>query len=119
MNAFLITALHPLPLEGEIISVIPEKKEVVINVGKIHGIDFGDFFNVYSVTLKYKDPFTQKELGNKFMRRGVIRVKDVQEGFSIASIIAGEGFEIGELAQSRKTNSIPLNHAIQKSSPPL
>jgi hypothetical protein len=119
VNAFLITTLHPLPLEGEIISVIPENQEVIINVGKIHGIDFGDFFNVYSVTLKYKDPFTQKDLGDKFMRRGVIRVKDVQEGFSIAAIIAGEGFEIGELAQSRKTNPIPLKRESPEINPPL
>jgi hypothetical protein len=119
MNAFLITTLHPLPLEGEIISVIPEKQEVIINVGKIHGIDFGDFFNVYSVTLKYKDPFTQKDLGDKIMRRGVIRVKDVQEGFSIAAIMAGEGFEVGELAQSRKTNPVPLNREAHENNPPL
>jgi hypothetical protein len=113
VNAFLVTTLQPLPLEAEIISVIPELQEVVINVGEIHGVGFGDFFNVYSVALKYKDPFTQKELGDKFMRRGVIRVKDVQEGFSIAAIMAGEGFAIGELAQSRKTNPIPI---IQKTS---
>jgi hypothetical protein len=114
VNSFLITTLHPLPLEGEIISVLPEKQEVIINVGKIHGIDFGDFFNVYSVTLKYKDPFTQKNLGDKLLRRGVIRVKDVQEGFSIAAIIAGEGFEVGELAQSRKTNPVPITQEIKE-----
>lgn len=119
VNAFLLTTLHPLPLEGEIISVIPEKREVIINVGKIHGIDFGDFFNVYSVTLKYKDLFTQKDLGDKFMRRGVIRVKDVQEGFSIAAIMAGEGFEVGELAQSRKTNPVPLTREVHENNPPL
>ncbi len=112
VNSFLITTLHPLPLQGEIISVAPDNQEVIINVGKIHGIDFGDFFNVYSVTLKYKDPFTQNDLGDKFMRRGVIRVKDVQEGFSIAAIMAGEGFEVGELAQSRKTNPAPLTEKI-------
>jgi len=119
VNTFLITTLRPLPLEGEIISVLPEKKEVIINVGRIHGIDFGDFFNVYAVTLKYKDPFTQMDLGNKFMRRGVIRIKDVQEGFSIAAILAGEGFEVGELAQSRKTNPAPLNRDIHEDIPPL
>ncbi len=114
VNAFLLTTLHPLPLQGEIISVTPDKAEVIINIGKIHGIDFGDFFNVYSVTLKYKDPFTQKDLGDKFMRRGVIRIKDVQEGFSIAAIMAGEGFEVGELAQSRKTNPMPLNQEVHE-----
>ena len=109
INAFLMTALHPLPLDGEVISVNPEEKEVVINVGQIHGIDFGDLFNVYAVALQYKDPFTQWDLGNKFTRRGVIRVKDVQEGFSIAAIEAGEGFEMGELVRSRKTNRIQLD----------
>ncbi|GJL78242.1 MAG: hypothetical protein NPINA01_12310 [Nitrospinaceae bacterium] len=106
VNEFLMTALHPLPLEGEVISVNAEKKEIIINVGQVHGIDFGDFFNVYSVTLQYKDPFTQLDLGNKFWRRAVVRVKDVQEGFSIAAIVAGEGIEKGELVRSRKTNTV-------------
>jgi len=106
INSFIMTTLHPLPLEAEVISVKADAKEVIINVGQIDGIDFGDLFNVYSVTLQYKDPFTQMELGNKFYRRGVIRVSDVQEGFSIAAIIAGEGFAMGELVRSRKTKTI-------------
>lgn len=53
------------------------------------------------------------------MRRGVIRVKDVQEGFSIAAIMAGEGFEVGELAQSRKTNPVLLNRETREHNPPL
>jgi len=106
IDAFMMTALHPLPLEAEVIFVNPEKMEVIINVGQVDGIDFGDLFNVYSVTLKYKDPFTEMNLGSKFFRRGVIRVKDVQEGFSVAAIIAGEGFAMGELARSRKTTPV-------------
>jgi len=110
-NAFMMTALHPLPLEAEIISVNHEKMEVVINVGQIDGIDFGDLFNVYSVTMKYKDPFTQVDLGSGFARRGVIQVNAVQEGYSKAAIVAGEGFQMGELAQSRKTNPVFLDRS--------
>ncbi len=109
VNAFMMSALHPLPLEAEIISVNPEKMEVIINVGKIDGIDFGDLFNVYSVTMQYKDPFTEMDLGSGFARRGVIQVNTVQEGYSKAVIIAGEGFKMGELAQSRKTNPVLIN----------
>ena len=105
----MMTALHPLPLEAEVISVDPEKMEVIINVGQIDGIDFGDLFNVYSVTMQYKDPFTEIDLGSGFSRRGVIQVNTVQEGYSKAAIIAGEGFKMGELAQSRKTNPVLLN----------
>ncbi len=109
INAFMMTTLHPLPLEAEIISVDPEKKEVIINVGQADGVDFRDLFSVYSVTLKYKDPFTAMNLGSGFTRRGVIQIKNVQKGFSTAAIIAGEGFTMGELARSRKTNPIVMN----------
>jgi len=110
-NAFMMTTLHPLPLEAEIISVNPEKMEVIINVGQIDGIDFGDLFNVYSVTMQYKDPFTQIDLGSGFARRGVIKVNTVQEGYSKAVIVAGEGFKMGELVQSRKTNPVFLDRS--------
>lgn len=106
MNVFIMATLYPLPLEGEVIAVNAKRNEVIINVGQIHGISFGEFFTVYSVTLQYKDPLSQIDLGNKFMRRGVIRVKYVQESLSIASIIAGEGYEMGELVRSRKTNPV-------------
>jgi len=109
INAFIMTTLRPLPLEAEVISVNADSKEVIINAGQIDGINFGDLFNVYSVTLQYKDPFTQMKLGSKLYRRGVIRVNDVQGGFSIATIMAGEGFSIGELARSRKNNPILLD----------
>ncbi|MFQ5449899.1 MAG: hypothetical protein ACE5E9_04685 [Nitrospinaceae bacterium] len=104
MVSFITSNLYILPLEGEIIFVDKDKKEVVINVGRVNGIGFGDFFNVYSVFLKYTDPFSQMDLGDKFTRRGVIRIKNIQEGFSVADIVAGDGFENGELVQSRKTN---------------
>jgi hypothetical protein len=114
VNEFMMTALHPLPLEAEIISVDPDKMEVIINVGQIDGIDFGDLFNVYSVTMQYKDPFTEMDLGSGFVRRGVIRVKAVQEGYSKAAIIAGTEFQMGELAQSRKTNPVLLDRKLSK-----
>lgn len=114
VNAFMMTTLHPLPLEAEVISVDSEKKEVIINVGHLDGIDFGDIFSVYSVILQYKDPYTQMNLGSGFTRRGVIRVNNVQEGFSTAAIIAGEGFTLGELARSRKTNPVVLDRNANK-----
>ena len=119
VDAFMMAALHSLPLEAEIISVNHEKMEVIINVGQIDGIDFGDLFNVYSVTMQYKDPFTQVDLGSGFARRGVIRVKAVQEGYSKAVIVAGEGFQMGELAQSRKTNPVFLDRSPPEKKSPL
>ena len=114
INDFMMTAVYSLPLEAEVISVNADNKEVIINVGLVDGIDFGDLFNVYSVTLQYKDPFTEMDLGSRFARRGVIRVKDVQQGFSIAAIIAGGGFTMGELARSRKSNPVILNRNISE-----
>ena len=104
INAYIAKTLHPLPLEAEIIAVDAGSREVIINAGKENGIGFGDFFTVYTVTLENRDPFSQKELGGRFTRRGVVRVRDVQENFSVAAIMAGEGFQAGELVRSKKTN---------------
>ena len=106
IDDFITRTLYTQPLQGEIIAVDVKKKEILINLGRQSGIDFGDDFNVYSVTLNQKDPFTQKDLGGRFIRQGVIRVRDVQDNFSIAAIMAGREFKKGELVRSRKTNPI-------------
>jgi len=43
----------------------------------------------------------------------------VQEGYSIAAIIAGDGFKMGELAQSRKPNPILIDRTANEESSQL
>lgn len=100
--------LYSLPLEGETIMVDNHKREVIISLGKLHGVKMGELFDVFGVTLKYKDPFSQTDLGDKYDRRGVLRIKHVQEKFSIGEIVAGQEIWEGDLARSRKYNRLPL-----------
>ncbi len=115
IHAFITQTLYVQPLQGEIVGVDKEKMEVLINLGRENGIGFGDDFNVYSVTLNQKDPYSKRDLGGRFTRQGVVRVRQVHAGFSIAAIMAGKEFQQGQLVRSRKTN--PVYHPAPSLSP--
>jgi hypothetical protein len=112
---FINHHLYSRPLEGETLMVDSHKKEAIISLGKVHGVKMGDLFDVYGVTLKFKDPFSQTDLGDKYDRRGVLRIKDVQEKFSVGEIVAGQELWEGDLARSRKYNPLPLEEATSAS----
>jgi hypothetical protein len=101
--SFVNHHLYSHPLEGETLMVDSHKKEAV---------KLGDLFDVFGVTLKFKDPFSQTDLGDKYDRRGVLRIKDVQEKFSVGEIVAGQELWEGDLARSRKYNRQPLEETV-------
>ena len=109
--SFVNHHLYSHPLEGETLMVDSHNKEAIISLGKVHGVKMGELFDVFGVTLKFKDPFSQTDLGDKYERRGVLRIKDVQEKFSIGEIVAGQEFWEGDLARSRKFNRLPIEDA--------
>ncbi len=102
--SFVNHHLYSQPLEGETIMVDNLKKEAIISLGKVHGVKMGELFDVFGVTLKYKDPFSQTDLGDKYDRHGVLRIREVQEKFSIGEIVAGKDLWEGDLVRSRKHN---------------
>ena len=87
-------------LEGDIISV--KNKDVLINIGKQNGVEVGDKFRVFSIGLGLNDPLTADDLGDIYVRLGVIQVTNSMLGFSRAIIIAGKDFMPGNVVRSYK-----------------
>ena len=87
-------------LEGDIISV--KNKDVLINIGKQNGVEIGDKFRVFSVGLGLNDPLTESDLGDIYVRLGVIQITDIMLGFSRAIIIVGKDFMPGNVVRSFK-----------------
>jgi hypothetical protein len=100
MFSFVNKTISRDPLEGEIIAI--KNEDVLINVGRQNGVRVGDSFRVYSVGLKLDDPLTEYDLGDIYVKMGVIQVLESMLGFSKATIIAGKDFMPGNLVRSFK-----------------
>ncbi len=99
---FILGELKTIPLEAQVISVDENKEEVLINVGRANGIEPSDDFAVYSVSRDHIDPANDSNLGDRFVLKGVIRIKNVNEGFSEGVIMAGEKFSMSDVVRSRE-----------------
>tara|TARA_A100001037_G_scaffold187081_1_gene167524 strand:+ start:1618 stop:2892 length:1275 start_codon:yes stop_codon:yes gene_type:complete len=88
-------------LEGEVIST--NKDYVLINIGRQNGVKVGDRFRVYSLGLGLADPFTDADLGDIYVKMGVIRISETMLGFSKAMITTGDELFQGNLVKSFKT----------------
>jgi hypothetical protein len=134
--SFIYKKLESLPLEGEIIAIqtkeVPQEsdekeffvEEIMINIGSLNGVRIGDFFQVDEVGLRIKDIYTERNLGNVYVKTGVIQILQVWEGTAKAIPIAGTKFETGFLIRSYKFSrkgeldfhNKPNNQDIKKSS---
>ena len=90
-------------LEGDIISV--KNKDVLINIGKQNGVEVGDKFRVFSVGLGLNDPLTESDLGDIYVKLGVIQVTDIMLGFSRAITIVGKDLIPGNIVRSFEKNN--------------
>ena len=100
MLSFVNNTIFTEPLEGEIIAI--KNEDVLINVGKQNGVQVGDKFRVHSVGLQLDDPLTEYDLGDIYVKMGVIQVLESMLGFSRARIIVGKDFMPGNLVRSFK-----------------
>ena len=99
-------------LEGEIIAI--NKKEIIsqksqkgeieeeflVNLGSANGVRIGDLFKVHAVGLGLHDPFTGSDLGDIYVRTGVIQILHAWEGFSKAISLGGKNYKTGFLIRS-------------------
>ena len=53
---------------------------------------------------KFSDPINKEDLGDKFTRKGVIKIIEVQGRFSRAQIVSGIDFESGDLVVPKSKN---------------
>jgi hypothetical protein len=100
MFSFVNNTISKDPLEGEIIAI--KNEDVLINIGSQNGVRVGDRFRVHSVGLKLNDPLTEYDLGDIYVKMGVIQVLESMLGFSKAKIIVGKDFMPGNLVRSFK-----------------
>jgi len=98
--SYVNKTIFDFALEGDIISV--KNKDVLINIGKQNGVEVGDKFRVFSVGLGLNDPLTEGDLGDIYVRLGVVKVTDSMLGFSRAITIVGKGFMPGNIVRSFK-----------------
>ena len=99
--------LNRIPLDGQVIAVEKDEEQMIINVGRKSGVEIRDEFIVYSVDVGFTDPLYKEDLGDRLNKLGVVRVINVQEGFSEAVIMAGGDFVKGNLVRSKKFKPLP------------
>ena len=111
LESFIHNKLDFLPLEGEIISTNMEasknkdekklvQEEMLVNIGLSNGVSIGDLFKVDKVSLNLNDLYTARDLGNIYVKIGVIQILEVWEGTAKAIPLAGKNFETGFLVRS-------------------
>jgi hypothetical protein len=103
----LVDYLDQVPLDGQVLAVENNKELMIINVGQRSGVQIRDEFVVYSVDVNFPDPLYKEDIGDRLTKLGVVRVINVQEGFSEAVIMAGGDFVKGNLVRSKKSKPLP------------
>jgi curli biogenesis system outer membrane secretion channel CsgG len=85
-------------VEGLVASV--DADGVVLNVGAKAGLKVGDQLSIERVSKEIKDPATGKVLRRMSSKIGVVQVTDVDDVSSVAKVISGTGFKMGDLAKT-------------------
>ena len=73
---------------------------MLINIGKQNGVEVGDKYRVFSLGLGLNDPLTENDLGDIYVKMGVIQITDSMLGFSRAITIIGKDFMPGNVVRS-------------------
>lgn len=113
----IVDYLDRVPLDGQVIAIEKEAEQMIINVGQRSGVEIRDEFVVYSVDINYPDPLYREDIGDRFTQLGVVRVINVQEGFSEAVILAGGNFSKGNLVRSKKSK--PISKSLKNTRRPV
>jgi hypothetical protein len=82
VQMFIYKTLNGVPLEGDLIWVDQKNNSAIINLGKANGIKVRDVFTVFSVEPSFEDPVDKVDLGERYTRKGIIKISEVQGRFS-------------------------------------
>jgi curli biogenesis system outer membrane secretion channel CsgG len=74
---------------------------VILNVGRSHGLEAGTTLNVLRVDRTVKDPATGKPLRQIVSEVGRVRVDEADNDSSIGTIISGTGIKLGDVVRTR------------------
>jgi len=95
-NTKLVT--RTITVEGLVAAV--DGGQIVLNVGSKSGLKIGDQMNIERVTREIKDPATGAVIRKMTSPVGVIKITDVDAGSSVAMIVSGTGFKVGDMAKT-------------------
>ena len=114
VKAFVVQVLNNVPLEGDLILVDNKNKNALINLGKANGVMVQDVFTVFSMKTGFTDPLNQTDLGDKYTRKGVIKIIEVQDRFSRVQIMVGLDLIPGDLVvpKIRKSGKDKLDNRL-------
>lgn len=99
-------------LEGEIIAINKNEmvmkegeraesdEEILVNIGTVNGVRIGDLFEVHAMGLGLQDPYLGNDLGDIYVRAGVIQIVQAWDGFSKAISLGGKNYKRGFLIRS-------------------
>lgn len=85
-------------VEGLVASV--EGGEIILNVGGKVGLKIGDRLTIERVTREVKDPVTNQVIRKISTQVGVIEITNVDDISSVAKIVSGNDFKIGDAANT-------------------
>ena len=85
-------------VEGLVASV--EGGEIILNVGAKVGLKVGDRLTIERVTREVKDPVTNQVIRKISTQVGVIEITNVDDISSVAKIVSGNDFKIGDAAKT-------------------
>lgn len=121
IGEFITEKLDSVLLEGEGIAInkkeiknqsgkiVESEEEILVNLGKVNGVRIGDLLEVHAISLGLHDPFSGNDLGDIYVRTGVIKVLHAWDGFSKAVSLGGMNFKKGFLVRAvnsfRKENN--------------
>ena len=106
VQMFIYKTLNGVPLEGDLIWVDHKNNSAIINLGKANGIKVRDVFTVFSVEPSFEDPVDKVDLGERYTRKGIIKISEVQGRFSKAQIVLGVNFTPGDIVVPKSRSSI-------------
>jgi curli biogenesis system outer membrane secretion channel CsgG len=73
--------------------------QIVLNVGGKAGVKVGDQMSVQRVGSEIKDPATGKVIRRITTSVGIVKVVDVDDQSSVAEVVSGSGFKVGDLVK--------------------
>jgi len=88
-----------ISVEGLVAAV--EGGDIVLNVGAKAGVKAGQQMTVERVTKEIKDPSTGKVLRRLSTQVGTLQVTDVDDVSSIAKVVTGTGFKVGDVVKTQ------------------
>ena len=88
------------------------EEEILVNIGSENGVRIGDKFKVHAVGLGLHDPITGSDLGDIYVRTGVIQILHAWEGISRARSVGGKNFKTGFLVQSLSNGKFPSREKV-------